>query len=149
METVWIVLADAARARMLSCEGRACHNLRELEALTHSESRAQKQDLVSDRPGRGWANASGDARHSMDEPTDPAHYEQERFARFLADKLLEGLRQNAYQHLVLIAAPHFLGQLRERLDPNVARRVCFESAKNIVKIEEPDLLRQHLPDFLF
>lgn len=149
METVWIVLADAARARILSCEGRACHGLKDVEALSHSESRAYNRDLVTDRPGRSWASASGDARHGMDEPTDPAQRERERFARQVADRLLEAFREGAYKRLVIIAAPTFLGVLRDLLDRNVAQAVCLELAKNIVKIDEPASLRAHLPDFLY
>ena len=113
MDTVWIVVADAARARILSCEGRACHGLKDVEAFSHSESRAQNQDLVSDRQGRGWASASGDARHAMDEPTDPAQHERERFARAVAERLKTAHHQGVFKHLAIIASPSFLGVLRE------------------------------------
>jgi protein required for attachment to host cells len=149
MDTVWIVVADAARARILSCEGRACHGLKDVEAFSHSESRAQSQDLVSDRPGRGWASASGDARHAMDQPTDPAHHERERFARIVADRLKAAHNQGAFKHLALVASPSFLGVLREVLDRHVAQVICVEVAKNVVKVESPEALRPFLPDFLY
>lgn len=149
MDTVWIVVADAARARILRCEGRACHGLVDVEAFSHSESRAQNQDLVSDRPGRGWASASGDARHAMDEPTDPAHRERERFARIVAERLKSAHHEGVFKHLVIVAAPSFLGSLREVLDRQVAQSVRAEVAKNVVKVEDVALLRSHLPDFIY
>jgi protein required for attachment to host cells len=149
MDTVWIVVADAARARILSCEGRACHGLKDVEAFSHSESRAQNQDLVSDRQGRGWASASGDARHAMDEPTDPAQHERERFARAVAERLKTAHHQGVFKHLAIIASPSFLGVLREVLDRQVAHMIRAEVAKNVVKVESPEALRAYLPDFLY
>jgi protein required for attachment to host cells len=149
MDTVWIVVADAARARILRCEGRACHGLADVEALSHSESRAQNQDLVSDRQGRGWASASGDGRHAMDEPTDPAHHERERFARMVAERLKSAHHEGVYKHLVIVASPSFLGVLREVLDRHVAQAVRAEVAKNVVKVDDLAVLRSHLPDFIY
>jgi protein required for attachment to host cells len=149
MDTVWIVVADAARARILRCEGRACHGLADVEALSHSESRAQNQDLVSDRPGRGWASAGGEGRHAMEEPTEPAHHERERFARIVAERLKSAHHEGVYKHLVIVASPSFLGALRDVLDRSVSQAVRAEVAKNIVKIEDLSVLRSHLPDFIY
>jgi protein required for attachment to host cells len=149
MDTVWIVVADAARARILRCEGRACHGITDVEALSHSESRAQNQDLVSDRPGRGWANAQGDARHAFDETTDAAHHERDRFARMVAERLKSAHHEGVFKHLVIVASPSFLGALREVMDRQVAQSVRAEVAKNVVKIEDPEGLRSYLPDFLY
>lgn len=149
MDTVWIVVADAARARILSCEGRACHGLVDVEALSHSESRAQNQDLVSDRPGRGWGSAHGEGRHAFEEPTEPAQHERDRFARMVAERLKSAHHEGVYKHLVIVAAPSFLGALREVMDRAVAHTVRVEVAKNVVKIEDPEALRSYLPDFIY
>ncbi len=149
MDTVWIVVADAARARILRCEGRACHGIVDVEALSHSESRSQNQDLVSDRPGRGWASASGDGRHAFEEPTDPAHHERDRFARMVAERLKAAHHEGTFKHLVIVASPSFLGALREFMGRQVAQSVRAEVAKNVVKIEDPETLRSYLPDFLY
>ena len=149
MDIVWIVVADAARARILSCTGRACQGLADVEALAHTESRFQNQDLVSDRPGRGWASASGDGRHAFEEPTDPAQHERDRFARIVAERLKTAHYQGTFKHLVLVAAPSFLGALRDVLDRQVQQVVCAEVAKNVVKVDDPGTLRGYLPDFLY
>lgn len=149
MDTVWIVVADAARARIFACNGRACQGLHEAEALSHSESRIQNRDLVSDRPGRSWSSASGDARHAMQDSTEPAVTERNRFARQLADRLKAAYNEGAYKHLVIVAAPSFLGALRETLDPGVSKAVSVEVSKNVTKVERPEALRPHLPDFLY
>lgn len=149
MDRVWIVVADAARARILATEGRPGKTLEELEVLVHGESRQHDQDLTTDRPGRGWANASGDGRHAMSPPTDPAVHERDRFAQALAERLRTGRNAGHYDHLVIVAAPAFLGALREQLDPGVARVVSAEVAKNITREDDPARLRAHLPDFLY
>ncbi|WP_017926736.1 host attachment protein [Thioalkalivibrio sp. HL-Eb18] len=148
MDTVWIVVADAARARILSCEGRACQGLHEIETLAHSESRVHAQELVTDRPGRSWSS-SGDGRHAMQETTDPSVNERNRFAREVAERLKSGYHGGSYQRLVILAAPQFLGALRELLDPQVAQIVTAQIAKNVSKIQDPAALRSHLPDFLY
>ncbi|WP_018862144.1 MULTISPECIES: host attachment protein [unclassified Thioalkalivibrio] len=149
MDTVWIVVADAARARILSCEGRACQGLHEIETLTHSESRVHAQELVTDRPGRSWSSASGDGRHAMQESTDPSVNERNRFAREVAERLKSGYHKGTYQRLVILAAPQFLGALRDLLDPQVSQIVTAQIAKNVAKIQDPAALRNHLPDFLY
>ncbi|WP_019626291.1 host attachment protein [Thioalkalivibrio sp. ALJT] len=149
MDTVWIVVADAARARIFTCEGRACQGMHESETLSHSESRAHNQDLVSDRPGRSWASASGDARHAMQESTDPAANERNRFARQVAEHLKSACHAGSFKHLVIVAAPTFLGALRDALDPTVAQSVTAEVAKNVTKSVDASTLRKHLPDFLY
>ncbi|TVQ44619.1 MAG: host attachment protein [Gammaproteobacteria bacterium] len=149
MDCVWIVVADAARARILATEGRPGKVLQELEVLVHGESRQHDQDLTSDRPGRGWANASGDARHAMNPPTDPAVHERERFAQALAERLRTGRNAGQYDHLCIVAAPAFLGVLREQLDPAVSQVVTAEVAKNVTREEDLARLRAHLPDFLY
>lgn len=149
MDTVWIVVADAARARIFACEGRACQGIHESETLTHTESRVHDQDLVSDRPGRSWSSASGDARHAMQESTDPAANERNRFARQLADRLKAAHHEGLFKHLVIVAAPTFLGALRDTLDATVAQRITAEVSKNVTKSTDATSLRSHLPDFLY
>jgi protein required for attachment to host cells len=149
MDIVWILIADAARARILSAEGRNGQALTDLEALVHGESRQPDQALSSDRPGRGWANAGGDARHAMDPPSDPAAVERERFAHQLAARLKSAHHEGRFQHLVIVAAPALLGALRDEIDPVVARCVSHEIAKNVVKVEDLVALRGHLPDYLY
>lgn len=115
----------------------------------HGESRQHDQDLVSDRPGRGWANAGGDARHAMDPPTDPVAHERERFAHSLAERLKQAFGKKLFEHLVIVAEPAFLGELRRALDRDVAQRVSAEVNSNIVRLEDLEALRSHLPDFLY
>ena len=149
MDTVWILVADSARARILRCEGRTGRRLHDVEALVRGEARQHDQDLVSDRPGRGWANAGGDGRHAMDPPTDPVAHERALFARTLAERLKQALGERSFEHLVIVAEPSFLGTLRDALDREVAKRISVELDSNIVRIEDLEALRSHLPDFLY
>jgi protein required for attachment to host cells len=149
MDTVWIVVADAARARIICTQGRPGRTLEDIEAFSHSQSRQHNQDLVTDRPGRNQASGRGDGRHAMGAPTDPAAHERELFARQLAERLQRAHLQGSFQHLVLVAEPGFLGELRAALDDGVANAVSHAVGKNIVKVEDHATLRSHLPDFLY
>lgn len=147
MEKVWVLLADATYGRILSTEGRVGKQLTEVETLIHPESRAHAVDLTSDKPGRSWA-ASGDGRHAMDDPTDPKEKERHSFVRQIAERLSEGYREGAFRHLVLVAAPRVLGELRKTLDEHVAAAISAEVHKDLVR-EKPEEARKHLPDFLY
>jgi protein required for attachment to host cells len=57
--------------------------------------------------------------------------------------------EGVYKHLVIVAAPGFLGALREVMDRHVAHVVRAEVAKNVVKVEGPEALRSYLPDFIY
>jgi protein required for attachment to host cells len=149
METIWVVVAESARARILRGEGRTCRDLTDVEALAHGASRFRTADLVTDRPGRGWASASGEGRHGIDIPTDPTEQERERFAEQIVDRLQAAQQAGAFQHLAIVAAPAFLGILRAKMTPALAATVCSEIARNVVKLDDTDALRTYLPDFLY
>ena len=85
----------------------------------------------------------------MDPPTDPVAHERALFARALAERLKHGLNEQSYDHLVIVAEPSFLGELRRALHRDVARRVSAEVNSNIVRLEDLAALRSHLPDFLY
>lgn len=93
-----------------------------MKEIEHPQGRAKGRDLLTDAPGRTKQSASP-TRPAMDPTTEPHEVESERFARSIAGLLETGLAENAYQRLLLIAPPHFLGLLRGALSPNVAKHV--------------------------
>lgn len=85
----------------------------------------------------------------MDPPTDPVAHERELFAHSLAQRLKQALGEKLFDHLVIVAEPSFLGELRRALDRNVTQCVSAEVNSNIVRVEDLEALRSHLPDFLY
>lgn len=131
MNGYWIVVADAARARLFGRK-KKFSPMEELDTLLHPESRLRRDELVTDRPGQ--VQESHGHGESANEPTsDPKDVEAETFARELADKLSHARVEGRFDHLVLVADPRFLGRLRQRLDGDTRQRVVAEVAKELTR----------------
>jgi protein required for attachment to host cells len=145
METIWVLVADSARARLFQTAGTS-GQLEELTDLVMPSSRLQEQDLVSDRPGRVF-DIAGEGRHAMEPRTPPKEIESDRFAARVAALLESERQQGSYARLVLVASPAFLGQLRSALSAQVRASVGMELDKHLVQLRA-DEIRAHLPERL-
>jgi protein required for attachment to host cells len=156
MPTTWILIADGARARLLGQDRKS----REFKATFEQEffgTRAQSKEIASDDRGRSFDSAgrgqpgdvgTGSHRHAMEPRTDPQRHAEYSFARDLRDHLEKAANEHEFDHLVLVAAPKTLGDLRELLPKTVRGKVCAEIDKDLTKIPTQDLgkhLDPHLP----
>ncbi|MBT8115325.1 MAG: host attachment protein [Arenicella sp.] len=142
MATIWIVSADSNRARIFEAQS-ASGSLQEREALVHPESRLPERSLSSDAGGRRQSRVTGGS-HGVDEAGKLHEQQAQQFARELAMTLKKGWQKRHYGHLVLVAAPRFLGLLRDALDEGVKKHVRLELAKDLTKLNATEL-RDHLP----
>lgn len=148
MAKAWVVVADAARARIFETDQRSAKEMRELETWVNPELRLSGQELTEDRPGRDM-DASGEGRHALVEASDVKEVESERFARELVKWLEHSYHEQRYSHLVVAAAPHFLGLLRQGMSKALRESISTEVAKDICHLSKPAQIRAHLPDFLY
>jgi protein required for attachment to host cells len=129
----WIVLADAASARLFQAAAlRGDWTL--VAELQHPQSRARDSDLVTDRPGR--VKQSKGYRSAMEPPTSPKKVEMKKFARQLAKALEDGLGKNAYERIILVAPPGFLGLLRGELSDRVRSRIAALVEKDYLHLDQ-------------
>ncbi|MCU0929981.1 MAG: host attachment protein [Burkholderiaceae bacterium] len=138
-ETLWIVTANAARARLY--ERHADGGLAELADLVHPQSRQSGRDLAADRPGRSELDL-GDQKHgrtAYEPPTGVHEKEHERFARELAAHLDDAVAGARCQALVLLVAPAFLGELRQRLSDATAKAVRVSEAVDLTALPPHEL----------
>lgn len=142
MAYTWVVVADSVRARIFTAET-STSGLAELETLTHPEGRMHDRDITSDLPGRSF-DSLGNARHAMEPPTDPKHELAIEFARTVAHHLDAARIKKDFERLVIVAAPAFLGLLRDQLNPTCRKQVAFELNKNLTQ-HTPEDIREHLP----
>ncbi len=147
MARTWVVAADAARARIFESEKRSGASMQERETWVNPELRLPAQELVTDEPGRG-GGASGE-RHAIDPSADLKEVEAERFARELAQWLERARQRGQFDYLLVAAEPHFLGQLRHRMGGALRATITHEIDKDLCRLERPDQVRKHLPDFLY
>ena len=99
-------------------------------------------DLISDSPGFDGGSV-GQGRHMIDNQTEARDQTNIDFAKLLAERLERGLREKAFDHLVLIAPPAFLGLLRHNLGKQVMARVSEQIDKNLVRQPAAEI-RRHL-----
>jgi len=139
MYPYWIVVADAARARIFG-RGKKFGPLTEIEALVHPESRLRRQDLVTDRPGQiQESRTSGE--NAAGEGTDPKTLEARVFARELAGELAKATADGRCEHLVLLAAPRFLGALRNEFSEHTSRHVVAAEAIDLTTADTEAVAR--------
>lgn len=134
--STWIVLADRTTARLYQPqEGQRDWKL--IAELAHPESRAKEMDLVSDKPGRVQQSAGG--RAAMEPPTPRKKVESEKFARQIAKTLYDAMARNAFEQLVLVTPPEFLGLLRSVLEEQVERRIVATVEKDYLHLDSPEV----------
>jgi protein required for attachment to host cells len=144
MSTTWVVVADASRARIFQADTPA-GALTEIETLAHPESRLHEGDLVSDRSGQDLDPNTGG--HNMGRGKEWKQEEIGHFAKEVCLHLEQGHSKGSYAKLYLMAAPAFLGELRQHLAKPVHSLVAGEIAKDLTT-EDNAQIRAHLPEHL-
>ena len=142
--TTWVVIADGARAFIMANTGPGS-GLTLVPGSPHEHDTAKTAELGSDRPGRTFASTHSGTRHAMEPKVDWHQFEEQKFAKDMA-KLLDAARnRKAFDHLVLVAPPHTLGDLRAALDKQTKALVTAEIAKDLTRHSIPDI-PTHLGD---
>lgn len=132
-----IVVADSSRARIFSAES-AKSGLQEIETMAHPEGRMHEQDMVSDLPGKD-SGKGGAGDHAFQEIVEPKKQEVIEFAKRLAEYLENMRKANKLDDLSIVAAPAFLGVLREQLAAETTKKIVFELDKNLTQHSVEDI----------
>ena len=143
--TTWIVVADRGRARIFGGEWPALDDFREIKTLVHPEGELHQRDVESDEPGRLY-EAKG-PKHAAEPKTDFKHHTAIEFAHEIVRDLQRGKDDNAYGRLLLIAAPLFLGVLRDELPDPLKKLVVAELDKDLTHLDQ-DAIRNEVRDAL-
>lgn len=145
MTKIWILAANSGNATLFAADSPTAP-LTEIETFDNPEARAKEMTLTSDRPGRSF-DSQGEGRHAMAVEVEPKEQEQIRFAKLIADRLEQGRTDNAFERLVVVAAPAFLGRLRANFGAPLSSRVSLEIDKDYTALR-PEALRAQLPERL-
>ena len=133
----WVLIADGARARILENLGPG-HGLTALDGLVFHGDHSATHDLVSDRQGRSFSS-HGPGRSAIEAHTDPHRDLKTKFANRLAEALTNGLEQNAFDRLVIVASPVTLGDLRSVISDRVRAKVVGEVAQDLTKLPNGEI----------
>ncbi len=143
----WILVANGSEARIYAA-GALLSDLAVVRTLDHPKSRMRSRELDSD--DRGRTREGPNLPHSaMDGYDTPQDREVVVFGREVAEVLRQGLDDRAYERLIVVAPPRFLGVLRDVWSPRVAARVVASLDRDWTDFEAdalPERLLGALPE---
>jgi protein required for attachment to host cells len=137
MSKTWVLVAHRAGARLFE-SGVPGAGLRRIEEIPHPAGRLENRQIGSDKPGRSF-DSHGAGRHALGKEHDEAETVAQAFAHKLAAHLDNARANNAFDKLVLVAEPRFLGMLRAALSAPTAARVSADVEKDLGHVSDHDL----------
>jgi protein required for attachment to host cells len=124
----WVFVGDGQKALFLINEGDEMFpNLRRLSVLENHDPPSHEQG--SDAPGRAFSSVGG-IRSAMEE-TDWHELEKERFAGLVAERINRAALVNQFDHILIVAPPRILGELRREFAKATEGKIVGELAKDL------------------
>ncbi len=123
-EAAWVVVSDGVHARVLHNVGKGIHlKLQQVKVI-------EPTDLLDDGPsGRMPPEAS------------QAYVDEATFAKQLAHWINAAALAHEFEHMLLVADPQTLGQIRPQLHAEASKRIVGELAKTLTKSPLEDIER--------
>lgn len=136
----WIVAADESRAIFYKREKRRAP-LQEFLSLENEVGRKKAGELLADRGGRSF-DSFGTGRHTMGiEKDDPKRHAAIAFAKQIAERIGKATHDGRCRDYALIAAPRFLGLLRDEISRK-CKAVPFKTVDKDVVGQDPVVLQK-------
>ena len=141
---IWVLVADGGIARIFRKPN--AH----LEMIGEAfPGETMQADLTNKTLGRGIkSGAGGSVRHKYEPHMEAARQDSKLFAQEIADWLETAVQAEAFDKLVLVAAPRTLGDLRLAMARTVQERIVAEVDKDLTGLDEK-ALRDALDDVLW
>jgi protein required for attachment to host cells len=136
-------VADESRARIF--EESTAGSLHEIENFANPEGRAMNRDLNSDAQGRFHAKGGPGQPNSDAGEASPVEHSTDKFAKFLAERLDGARKQNQFRRIAIVAAPRFLGKLRNNVSREVEKLIGVSINKDLSQFE-PRVIKKHLDE---
>lgn len=132
----WILICDASTGKLYKTPGKV-QKMFLVQEFEHPESRSKGTDLVSDRPG----STGGTAGMHGGNPSrsNPKEVEADHFAVEMARHLNKGHAENAYEHLIIVAPPQFLGLIKGHLNNGSKKLISQTLDKDFSHLKEREL----------
>jgi protein required for attachment to host cells len=140
-----VLVAHDAGARWFEHRGPG-KGLVALSEVVFEDGRRHSGELDTDRPGRAFDRA-GQGRHAYAVNEDARQHAVGFFAKELASDLAGEFHRGAFQQLIIIAPPRFLGVLRDALDPKLLRALIGTVPKDLPRATG-EVLCQHIAPFV-
>ncbi len=138
------VVADEAKAVLYTHETRS-GPLSRWQSFENSTAHSKNADLESDRGGRSF-DSHGQGRHSMtSDKKTPKQQAATVFAKRIAHEIAADVNSGRCRAYALIAAPRFLGELRDALAVTTSVEPYVSIDKDVVA-REPNVIAGLLAD---
>jgi len=114
MQHYLVVVADEYQAIVYARDSLS-GPLKKLRTFTNESARMKTAEIISDRGGRSF-DSHGEGRHTMAiEKDSPKRHLARSFAKTVAESIAADIHKGACRGYALIAAPKFLGVLRQEV----------------------------------
>lgn len=141
MQTTWILAADSSRVRIFQ-ELDAEHHLQEIEDFAHPAGHAKGEELLTGKPERrNMSKGALGGTHDGQPETSPIEHENIQFSKEVGDYLEKARNEQRFDRLCVIAAPKFLGLLRQNLSKEAQKLVEDEIDKDIARWDKNEIER--------
>jgi protein required for attachment to host cells len=127
----WVLIADGNHAKVFEHSGPGT-GLKAIPELMFEEQPVRAQEV---RVGRSETGGTGAPT------TAPTDAREGRFMKAMAATLDEKLRAGAFRHLVIVAEPTALGEIRPCLSKPLQQVVVAELPKDLTRQSTPDIER--------
>lgn len=141
----WILIADGARARVLSHEGPG-RGVAPVPDGMFDAAHEPDREINADKPGRTFDSVGG-GRHQKEPRSSPHRLRKADFARELASMLERRRSEGAFDRLLIVAPPATIGDLRSSMRKEVRASVIGEVKKDLTHVPNSEI-DQHLTDVL-
>ena len=131
VQPYWFVVADESRAIIYRARAKFA-SLGQYRALENDIARKKIDRLIADRGGRSF-DSHGEGRHTLQkEKTGPKNQASSGFAKEIVRQLANAVQRQECRHFALIAAPKFLGRLRDEIQLSGIDDPFLTIDKNVV-----------------
>jgi protein required for attachment to host cells len=145
LKRTWIIVADGGEARILLSETGA-EGLRQLPNGKFSDPQLPTHELVTDRQPRVRESKSN-ASHAIEPKIDAHKQRKMKFVKNLLGHIERAAENLEFEHLIIVAPPFILGEIRKDLSPRLQKLVQSEVSHDYVH-QTNDYICDQLKDFL-
>ena len=131
---IWVMTADAHIAKVYSKQGNGIVLTATIMPVAYEEERMSNESV-----GRVMGSSSSNVHHKYEPHQKQSQKEEIVFARDIATWLDTEATRDSFDRLVLVAAPHMLGELRKTISRPVYVRIMAEINKDLTKMDKAAL----------
>ncbi|HSM19207.1 MAG TPA: host attachment family protein [Hyphomicrobiales bacterium] len=132
----WVVVADGRKVLFLHNQGD--DDIMDLRVRDkHAQDNPANREQGADRPGRAHDSTSP-GRSAMGQ-TDWHQIAEDRFAAEVAGEINQAALANEFKHLVVVAPPKALSELRTHLHKEAQQRLIAEIDKDLTNHTVEDM----------